>query len=675
MAKRKQPETDIESDPEHSATDTPSKRRRRTAEAAEALTNGRHRDENEAPGTNGSSEKQETPSRRIRRPTAKARALLEAENDEGSPTPKVNGRTLFATPRRTKDTVATVTPSRSVKAKADRSAKRKSARLIAEAQTEVDEDVDEDEDGLQERDRRLAREILDEDEHTDEEDIEEAELDRNVERHISDAEDTATATTPTPTPRKRGRPRTAIKTQSTKPVRSPTPEGDIPPEERYFYQTRPGAPQVSSNRFNSVKLLTQEEYFDQIASWKDPHAPEKAFLSNLHARAFPQWKAELDEGYSLCLYGYGSKRSLVTRFAEWVYKRCNSDSDSASTSASASASATAPQIIILNGYVLKLNIRNILNTIASASTAGADHGHEDEHDGPKLTGQPEEMLDGLLAHLTSNPPPQGALYVMVNSIDGPSLRRAGMQSLLARLAAHPGVRFVCTADSPLFPTMWNSTHLEHFRFVYHDCTTFAPYEAETETGAGAGAGAGTGAVDQVHDLLGKKRSRAGGKEGVGFVLKSLPENARNLYRLLLTEILTLMEEGLDNWDGTVADDADEDGDEYQGRDDDSADDDPAPRTRKRKTKKKTKTETKTKKTKAKVSEPSAAEEVGVEYRALYRKAAEEFICSSAMNFQFLLKEFLDHQMITSRRDGVSGAEMLGVPLGREEMLAVLEELV
>ncbi|KIW70828.1 hypothetical protein PV04_03066 [Phialophora macrospora] len=655
MAKRKQPETDRESDPEDSAAETPSKRRRRTADAEETLLNGHRHDANEGPVPKESPEKQDTPSRRIRKLTAKARALLnEDEQDEGSPTPKVNGRTLFATPRKSKANIAIVTPSRSVKAKADRSAKRKSARLIAEAQTLVDEDADED--GFQEQEARLAREILDNEEQTDEEHIEEADPDRNVEVSLSDTE--ATGTEATPTPRKRGRPRTGARTKTggrpTKPARSPTPDGDIPPEERYFYQTRPGAPQVSGNRFNNVKLLSHEEYYEQISSWEDPHAPEKAFLSRLHARAFPQWTFELDEGDSLCLYGYGSKRSLVTQFAEWVYKKCHSDS------------ASAPQIVILNGYVPKLNIRSILNTIASAATVGAEQEDQDEHDGPKLTGQPEEMLDSLLAHLTSNPPPQGRVYVMVNSIDGPSFRRSGMQSLLARLAAHPTVHFVCTADSTAFPAMWNSTHLEHFRFVYHDCTTFAPYEAETEIGGG-------GVVDQVHELLGRKRSRVGGKEGVGFVLKSLPENARNLYRLLLSEILTLMDDGPNNWEGNPDGDLDEDDDvEEQDEEGHGQDTESRPAGARTPTRKKRK---KTTKVKGKVADSSTAEEVGVEYRALYRKASEEFICSSGMNFQFLLKEFLDHQMITSRRDSVSGAEMLGVPLGREEMEAVLEELV
>lgn len=66
--------------------------------------------------------------------------------------------------------------------------------------------------------------------------------------------------------------------------------------------------------------------------------------------------------------------------------------------------------------------------------------------------------------------------------------------------------------------------------------------------------------------------------------------------------------------------------------------------------------------------------MGIEYRTLYQKVVEEFICSNEMGFRQLLKEFHDHQMIVSRRDP-TGAEMLGVPFRREEMEAILEDLM
>jgi origin recognition complex subunit 2 len=213
---------------------------------------------------------------------------------------------------------------------------------------------------------------------------------------------------------------------------------------------------------------------------------------------------------------------------------------------------------------------------------------------------------------------------MINSVDAASLRRPASQSLLAKAAAHPSINLVATADTPSFPLMWNNTLRDQFNFVFHDCTTYAPYEAELSV------------VDDVHDLLGRKGRRVGGKEGVGFVLKSLPENARKLYRVLLTEILAIL---TDEMDGEMTKARDEDGDDL-----------PAAR------------------------KGRENGDVGVDLRLLYQKASEEFICSSEMNFRTLLKEFHDHEMIVSRRDA-GGTEVLGVPLGREEMEGVLEDLV
>ncbi|KIW87129.1 uncharacterized protein Z519_12240 [Cladophialophora bantiana CBS 173.52] len=604
MSKRKQPNPTPESFAE---VTTPSKRRRKTTVEAEAPPNGHYE---------GSSE--ETPSRRKRK-SAVHGLQDEEDQDEGSPTPKPNGRASFSTPTRAKGRPLAATPSKSARAKADRSAKRKSARLLAEAQ-----DLDDDDDNPDGQDARLAREILDEVEGQDEEDIDGGGLGQDVDELIAKGDEAATPSKKTPG--KRGRPK------GSKSRRSPTPEGDIPPEERYFYQNRLGPPQVSSNKFNSVKLLTHDEYFEHISSWRDPHDPEKAFLMRLHARSFPQWRFELAEGFGLCLYGYGSKQPLVKQFAEYMYKKCHHP---------------PPRIVVVNGYLPKLNPRTILNTIASAVA-------ETEDEAIRLVGQPEEMLDTLLSHLT-DAPPSSQLLVMVNSIDSPSLRRPSVQSLLSRLAAHPHISFLATCDTPTFPAMWNSTLLDQFKFVFHDCTTFAPYAAEIGS-----------VVDDVHELLGRKRMRAGGKEGIGFVLKSLPENARNLYRLLLAEILSILE---DDGGAGAEDDEGEDGDEEGDL-----------QTSRKKSRGMTTTTTitTTKTTTKPTTLPITAatpDEVGIEYRALYRKAAEEFICSSSMNFQFLLKEFLDHQMMTTRRDPATGAEMLAVPLGRAEMLAVLEELV
>ena len=567
--KRKQPDSG-----RHAESSTP-KRKRTNAQldghaAPKDIKDITHSDQTAQPSSSQkSSSKKQNLSKRRRVETHDT----EDDHDElGSPTPKANGKTVLNTPSKlkNKETHTDDTPARAHKA--DRSAKRKSATALLENQEEDDWDDD-----------ALAREILDDedDEAFGQEHIEGAEA--------ADTIDQAE----TPSKRGRGRPK------GSKNRRSPTPDGDLPPEERYFFQNRSGPPHVSNNTLASLKLLTHDEYFDQIRNYKDHHEPEKKYLMKLHSRAFPQWRFEMSEGFNLCLYGWGSKRQLMNEYAEWLCRK----------------SSPPPKIVVVNGYTTKLNIRAVLSTVASIMT---------EDDPIKLAGQPSEMLELILSHL-SNHPPTRRIMVMINSIDASPLRRAATQLILARLGACPSIHLVATVDTPTFSLMWNTALRDQLNFVFHDCTTYEPYDAELSI------------VDDVHELLGRKGRRIGGKEGVGFVLKSLPENARSLYRVLLTEILSVLSDGVDN-EGAPAED--EDDGEANG-------------TRKG---------------------PQVEGDVGIEYRVLYQKASEEFICSSEMNFRTLLKEFHDHQMIVTRRDA-SGTEILGVPLGREEMEGVLEDLV
>ncbi|CAG8042571.1 unnamed protein product [Penicillium salamii] len=482
-----------------------------------------------------------------------------------TPTHKSKARGLFATPTKPKSATA-ATPSR-VK-NADRSARKKSARVLFEH----------DEDAAWDGSERLAEEILQGDEPEPEN------PDQTVAESV-EPEDAAEKGAKQPK-RRAGRPKGARN------KRSPTPEGELPAHERYFFQNRAGPNKTSNATLNKVPLLTHEEYFEKLENYQDPCREEKEYLLSLHHRSFPQWAFEFDEGFSICLFGYGSKRKLVDQFAEWIYNHRLSDS------------ANSP-IVIVNGYTPGISIRTIFATIVTAVMG--------ESAPTKLGAQPTEVLELLQSVLQSRPGDQEPVTVLINSIDAPPLRRAANQALLARLAATPRIRVLVTADTPNFPVMWDISLRDQFNLVFHDCTTFLPFSAEADV------------VEEVHSLLGRKGRRVGGKDGVGFVLKSLPENARNLYRLLLTELIT-------------------------GLDDGHQSDDEAP------------------------VDGGRTEETGIEFRMLYQKATEEFVASSEMMFRTLLKEFHDHQMITSRMDA-SGMEILGVPLSRDEMEGVLEDLV
>ncbi|KAK2602536.1 hypothetical protein N8I77_009057 [Diaporthe amygdali] len=567
---------------ENGAQSTPSKRRRISGQAGHVTSHDVYEFQNEESGSRKQGEDDDdamedelaesvvaastTPRRRGRPPKPKASAgpagpVEVNEADESKSTPRAArtalSKTKPETPRRVNAASGVDTPGR--RTIADRSARRKSARALINRV--VDDATSDDEAG----DEGLAREIFESSGD---------EIAQDEEGQDEDVEDGAGSAAPTPSKSVRGRKRKAVARK-----KSPTPPRDLPPHEMYFFQNKPGLAKTSNNTLASLDLLTHDEYFSILRDLKDPHDADIKFLEDLHAESFGQWEFELAEGFSLCLYGYGSKRPLLHRFAKHLHSKVSS--------------TQAHKIVILNGYVRTISIREVLSTISSA----VDPSY-------KLTsGNPVALLQDVLSLLTSS---ETTLTLILNSADAPPLRKSSFYTILSQLAGHPHIRLACSVDTPDFPLLWDSGQRSAFNFVFHDCTTFARRSAaELEV------------VDEVHELLGRKARRVGGKDGVAFVLKSLPDNAKNLFRLLVGEILVALE------------------DEGVGM---------------------------------------GGENPGVEYRMLYNKAVEEFICSSEMAFRTLLKEFHDHQMITSRKD-VLGTELLSLPFRKEELEAILEDLM
>lgn len=524
------------------------------------LANGYHGGDD---STSDTSPLEETPTkaRRGRPPGSAQKAKVPANGVKSKPqqgTPsKSKGKDLFSTPVKAA-LGANGHGATSIVENTDRSARRKSARNIVDrtAANGFSDEEDAEEEDL------LARKIWDADEADSEDHQGEA-----------DGELGPDDTVPTiPSKRKSGRRK-----------RSPTPPQNLPPHEQYFWQHRPGKIKTSNNTLSSLSLLTHEEYHDQINAYEDPHASSYAFLHSLHSRSFPQWRFEFSQSFNICLYGYGSKRKLVTAFARYLHTKSRSD---------------PPKILMINGYTPTLTLRQVLTTLAPIVFDCTPNTLPS-----KLGTQPREILTTLLSHLNSFPPPSPYL-IFINSLDAPPLRRSPTPSLLAQLAANPHIHLLATCDTPNFPLLWDTTLRDQYSFLFHDTTTFESYSPVEIASV----------VDDVNELLGRSGRSVKGKEGVGFVLRSLPENARSLYRVLIAELLAAMDE-----EGGV-------------------------------------------------------EGGGMEYKVLYQKVVEEFICSNEMGFRQLLKEFYDHQMIVSRRDG-SGAELLGVPWRREEMEAILEDLV
>ena len=530
---------------------------------------------------------------------------------EPVPTPTLLKKVLFSTPAKENEQSreAEETP---LAVRNDRSARRKSARTLQKQHVPGDASDYEDE----AQDERVAKLVLDEDNMEEDDDPVE---DDEVEKEHPVVTDT---------PSKPGRPRGRPKGRRRE--RTPSPPADLPPHEQYFFQNRAGGNKTSANTLPSQLLLNHEDYRTHITNHKETHEADIKQLKQLHERAFDQWMFELDEGFNICLYGYGSKRGLIMSFAQHIHHQ----------------TGKAEKTVVVNGYTSGLTVKDLLTTITGQILPKS----------AKLPAQASALLDLILATL-SEAPSATRLRLIIHSLDHSNLRKSATQSLLARLAAHPKIALIASCDTPNFGLLWDLTLTRQFKFLYHDATTFEPYRVEIDV------------VEEVNALLGRSGRRLGGKDGVGYVLKSLPENARNLFRILVAEQLAAADSMPDATLGAHGDEMDVDDILGASDKDDAAmqQDTPSKRGRGRPAKK----------AKAKappLPKPAVAGGEGVEYRTLYHKVVEEFVCSSELNFRTLLKEFHDHRMIESRKDGL-GTERLIVPFRREELETILEELV
>lgn len=563
----------------------------------------------------GSTQDAETPLKRKRgRPpgrTNKPKAVLNGPGEQpngSSPISTLKGKVSFTTPtknrgNRDEDSADHLAP---IVSNADRSARRKSARALI--QRTVNDDLSDENDPHEEN--ALTKSIWD---------IESSEEDDDGPRE-EDVDDAAEE--PISTPSKR----TTKQRPKTRRKRTPTPPQDLPSHELYFFQNRAGNMKTSNNTLSSLSLLSHEQYHQQMKIYKDPHASSFGVLRSLHSRSFPQWNFEFSQSFNICLYGYGSKRNLVTSFANYLHSLYPS---------------TPPKIIVINGYIPNLTIRQILTTVAGVAFDSPSSSVP-----TKLGTQPREIVTSILTHIITSPP-SSPIHIFVNSLDAPPLRRAPVPSLLALIAANPHIRVLATCDTPSFPLLWDAPTREQYNFLFHDTTTYESY-APVEIGS---------VVDNVNELLGRSGRSIKGKEGVGFVLRSLTENARNLYRVLVAELLAGMDED-PAYDPPEQIDISDDNDivGLSGQEEDEEEGRGVKGSRRGR------------------RAAAASAGTGIEYRTLYQKVVEDFICTSEMAFRALLQEFHDHRMIVSRRDA-TGQEMLNVPFRREEMEAILEDLV
>eukprot|EP00842_Homolaphlyctis_polyrhiza_P006823 jgi/Hompol1/72/HPOL_004282-RA len=256
---------------------------------------------------------------------------------------------------------------------------------------------------------------------------------------------------------------------------------------------------TSNNTMSKLPVLEPKEFHRVMAQIKPKHTKEKKLLADLHRLRFPQWYFELDAGFNLLLYGFGSKRQMLQDFAHEVL--CD-----------------AP-VVVINGFFPSISLKDILSRI-TVDILGRTSGP---------TGSVQDQLRFIMDYFASPDRDFTHIYVLIHNIDGSNLRNEKTQTGLSLLADCKHIRMIASIDHINASLLWDTTKLARFNWLWQDATTFEGYQVETSFESSF--------MFKQSDL---------GIQGVIYVLKSLTPNVRKTFRLLVQHQLTSLESSSDD---------------------------------------------------------------------------------------------------------------------------------
>lgn len=211
-------------------------------------------------------------------------------------------------------------------------------------------------------------------------------------------------------------------------------------------------------------------------------------LNEDHELSFGKWMTVFGKGFNVILYGLGSKQRVIHQFCLQQL-------------------ADRPTIIV-NGFFPTLTVKDILHSITTEilkiKTATRNN---------------HEAVDAISMAFKSSPDTH--LFLVINNIDGPMLRKTKDQHIISRLAKIRNVHLLASIDHINAPMMWDQTCMSNFNFLWWDCTTMLPYTNETA----------------FENSAYMRNSGELGLAAMCNVFQSLTTNAKGVYMLLVKDQL------------------------------------------------------------------------------------------------------------------------------------------
>ncbi|TRM57482.1 origin recognition complex, subunit 2 [Schizophyllum amplum] len=227
--------------------------------------------------------------------------------------------------------------------------------------------------------------------------------------------------------------------------------------------------QTSANVFsNLLAPLSAEEYADAIGSAHFFAEVQSCLVTSKAARddLFSRMLLELQEGFNILCYGYGSKRTLLNQFAT-------------------ECCAKKGHVVVANAFRPHFTLKEALASIERVPGIA-----EWPLDSSTVEGQTARAVRFF------SETGQRHLYLVLHNIDASAMRTPRARSCIANLAACPGIHLTASIDHINAPLLWTSAEASArkasaldkasnvavgahgFNWLWHDATTLLPYDAE-----------------------------------------------------------------------------------------------------------------------------------------------------------------------------------------------------
>ncbi|XP_010529837.1 PREDICTED: origin of replication complex subunit 2 [Tarenaya hassleriana] len=262
-----------------------------------------------------------------------------------------------------------------------------------------------------------------------------------------------------------------------------------------------GTGKKSAHKLSDINVVDEQELRAAASNIEMKHEKEIAALMDEYKTMYPKWVFELRCGFGLLMYGFGSKKALIEDFA--------------------SSSLTEYSVVVVNGYLPSVNLKQVLTTLAELLSDQLKSRRKSSSASSCKCQETfsSRSIDGLLSFLHG---PQSDdkdcfVCVVIHNIDGPSLRDSESQQTLARLASCSHIRIIASIDHVNSPLLWDKKMVHtQFNWLWHHVPTFSPYKIE----------------GIFFPLILSQGSSAQTAKTAAIVLQSLTPNAQNVFKIL-----------------------------------------------------------------------------------------------------------------------------------------------